>query len=248
MSQIDVSVVMPAYNCEKYIGQAIESVLQQKVNLELIIINDCSKDNVDKVVEPYLSDERVIYIHNKENLGVARTRNKGVYTAKGKYIAFLDSDDWWTADKLQKQFELMERTDAAISATARELMYASGETTGRIIEVPDKVDYKKLLFGNLLNCSSVMVKREIMKKYDMKCDDAHEDYITWLSILRDYGDAILINQPLLKYRLSEDGKSRNKFKSAKMHYMSLRYMGYGRITSFWYFIAYGYNGFKKHYM
>ena len=69
MSQIDVSVVMPAYNCEKYIGQAIESVLQQKVNLELIIINDCSKDNVDKVVEPYLSDERVIYIHNKENLG-----------------------------------------------------------------------------------------------------------------------------------------------------------------------------------
>ena len=88
----------------------------------------------------------------------------------------------------------------------------------------------------------------VMKKYDMKCDDAHEDYITWLSILRDYGEAMLINEPMLKYRLSKDGKSRNKLKSAKMHYRSLRYMGYGRLISFLYFIAYGINGFRKHYL
>jgi teichuronic acid biosynthesis glycosyltransferase TuaG len=87
-----------------------------------------------------------------------------------------------------------------------------------------------------------------MKQYEMICDDAHEDYITWLCILRDHGNAAMVNEPLLKYRLSEDGKSRNKFKSAKMHYMSLRYMGYGRLRSFYYFIAYGYNGLKKHYM
>lgn len=248
MSNIDVSVVMPAYNCEKYIGQAIESVLQQEVSLELIIINDCSKDNVDKVVEKYLSDERVKYIHNEKNLGVAKTRNKGVELAQGKYIAFLDSDDWWTKDKLKKQLDLMKNKDVVICSTARELMTATGMSTGRIIEVPTVVSFKKLLHGNLINCSSVLVKSDIMKSYEMICDDAHEDYITWLCILRDHGDAVMVNEPLLKYRLSEEGKSRNKFKSAKMHYMSLRYMGYGRIKSFFYFIAYGYNGIKKHYM
>lgn len=248
MSNIEVSVVMPAYNCEKYIGQAIESVLQQEVSLELIIINDCSKDNVDKVVEKYLSDERVKYIHNEKNLGVAKTRNKGVELAQGKYIAFLDSDDWWTKDKLKKQLDLMKNKDVVICSTARELMTATGMSTGRIIEVPTVVSFKKLLHGNLINCSSVLVKSDIMKSYEMICDDAHEDYITWLCILRDHGDAVMVNEPLLKYRLSEEGKSRNKFKSAKMHYMSLRYMGYGRIKSFFYFIAYGYNGIKKHYM
>ena len=248
MEQIDVSVVMPAYNCEKYIAKAIDSVLEQKVNLELIIINDCSKDNVDDVVNKYIDDPRVKYMHNKENLGVARSRNKGVYMAEGRYIAFLDSDDWWTSDKLEKQLKLMDETDAVMSSTARELMTASGESTGRIIEVPKKVGYKKLLYGNIINCSSVMIKRSVMKKYDMKCDDAHEDYITWLSILRDYGDAVLINEPLLKYRLSEAGKSRNKFKSARMHYKSLRYMGFGRIKALYYFVAYGFNGVRKHFL
>jgi teichuronic acid biosynthesis glycosyltransferase TuaG len=149
-----LSILIPAYNCEKYIGQAIESVLQQEVSLELIIINDCSKDNVDKVVEKYLSDERVKYIHNKKNLGVAKTRNKGVELAQGKYIAFLDSDDWWTKDKLKKQLDLMRDNNVVISSTARELMTAKGQSTGRIIEVPNVVSFKKLLYGNLINCSS----------------------------------------------------------------------------------------------
>lgn len=247
MKQIDVSVVMPAYNCENYIAKAIDSVLEQNVNLELIIINDCSKDNVDDVVNKYLDDPRIKYIHNKENLGVARTRNKGVYMAEGIYVAFLDSDDWWAPDKLEKQLKALDETDAVMCATARELMTAAGESTGRIIEVPKRVSYKKLLYGNIINCSSVLIEQKIMKKYDMKWDDAHEDYITWLSILRDYGDAVLINEPLLKYRLSEAGKSRNKFKSARMHYKSLRYMGFGRLKSSIYFIAYGFNGVKKHF-
>ena len=248
METIDVSVVMPAYNCEKYIGKAIESVLAQNVSLELIIVNDCSKDNVDKVVDRYTKDERVRYIHNEKNLGVALTRNKGVSLARGKYVAFLDSDDWWEKDKLEKQLKLMEEKDCVLSSTAREFVTADGEPTGKIIGVPSVVTYKKLLLGNLINCSAVLVKKEIIEKYDMKYDDAHEDYITWLNILRDYGDAYLINEPLLKYRLSEEGKSRNKAKSAKMHYMSLRYIGFGRIKSFFYFIAYAFNAVCKYFI
>ena len=167
--------------------------------------------------------------------------------SEGRCVSFLDSDDWWMPDKLEKQLKLLDETDAVMCATARELMTESGESTGRIIEVPESVSYKKLLYGNIINCSSVLIKKKVMKNYDMKWDDAHEDYITWLSILRDHGDAVLINEPLLKYRLSEAGKSRNKFKSARMHFKSLRYMGFGKLKSMYYFIAYGFNGVRKHF-
>lgn len=247
MEDIKVSVIMPAYNCEEYIGQAIESVLEQSIVLELIIINDCSKDNVKDVIASYLYDDRVIYIENEQNMGVADTRNKGVKMARGEYIAFLDSDDWWTSDKLEKQLKVMEESDAVLCATARELMKPQGNSTGRIIHVPKIIEYKKLLYGNVINCSSVLIKRDIMLKYNMKYDDAHEDYITWLDILKNYGDAIGIDEPLLKYRLSETGKSRNKLKSAKMQYKSLRYAGFGVFKSMFYFIAYGINGVKKHF-
>ena len=248
MEQIDVSVIMPAYNCEQYIDRAIESVLAQDVSLELIIINDCSKDNVDHVVAKYTDDSRVRYIHNKENLGVARTRNKGVYMAKGRYIAFLDSDDWWEKDKLKKQLQIMDEYGCVMCSTARELYDSEGNKTDRIIEVPTVITYDKMLYGNLINCSSVLIEKDVMSKYDMKYDDAHEDYVTWLNILKKYGDCIAINEPLLKYRLSPKGKSRNKIKSALMHYKSLRYAGFGVVKSMYYFVAYGINGVIKHYL
>ena len=158
MSQIEVSVIMPAYNCEEYIEYAIKSVLEQEINLELIIINDCSKDNLDQVVNKYINDERVIYLKNDTNLGVAQTRNRGVQIAKGKYIAFLDSDDWWDPYKLVKQINALENSGCVICSTARELYTSKGETTGKIIEVPERITYNKMLYSNLINCSSVVIE------------------------------------------------------------------------------------------
>ena len=123
----------------------------------------------------------------------------------------------------------MEENDCVMCSTARELYDNDGNTTGRIIEVPSVITYNKMLYGNMINCSSVLIKKDIMRKYDMKYDDAHEDYVTWLKILHKYGDCIAINEPLLKYRLSPKGKSRNKIKSAMMHFKSLRYAGFGVI-------------------
>lgn len=110
-------------------------------------------------------------------------------------------------------------------------MKADGSSTGRTIPVKEKITYRELLKHNSINCSSVILRRDVAREFPMEHDDSHEDYITWLKILRKYGCAAGINKPYLKYRLSEGGKSRNKLKSAAMTYNVYRYAGYGRFRS-----------------
>lgn len=246
MNDIVVSVVMPAYNCEKYIGEAIQSVLLQNVPLELIIIEDNSKDGTGKVIQSFLSDERVTYIHNETNLGVAKSRNVGMNLAKGKYIAFLDADDYWTVEKLEKQVAFMEEKQAVLSSTGRELMDENGNLTGKIIGIKEKVSYKELLKGNVLNTSGVMVLASVAKQYPMVEDRLHEDYIMWLSILKQYGTAYGINEPMLKYRVMKGTKSANKIKSARMTFGVYRYMGLNVFQAFYYFCFYAVKGVLKY--
>jgi teichuronic acid biosynthesis glycosyltransferase TuaG len=246
MSEVLVSVIMPAYNCEKFIEQAVRSVLVQKVPLELIVIDDNSKDGTSQVVQSFLSDGRVRYIHNDKNLGVAASRNKGVALASGKYVAYLDADDYWTEDKLEKQLEMMEKNHAVISSTARELMDENGHLTGKIIGLKEQISYKELLKGNVLNTSGVMVLASVAREYPMTQDHLHEDYIMWLSILKDYGMAYGLNEPLLKYRVMKGTKSGNKLKSAKMTFGVYRYVGCNWIQALYYFCWYACKGLKKY--
>lgn len=246
MQDIIVSVVMPAYNCEKYIGEAIRSVLAQSVPLELIIIEDSSGDGTGDVIRGFLPDERITYICNEKNAGVAASRNKGIELAKGKYIAFLDSDDYWTSDKLKRQVDFMEDGDKVLSSTGRELIDERGVSTGKIIGIPDAIGYKDLLKGNVLNTSGVMVQASVAKKYRMVQDHLHEDYIMWLSILKEHGMAYGINEPLLKYRVMQGTKSGNKLKSAKMTFGVYRYIGLNILQACYYFCHYAINGIKKY--
>ena len=241
-----VSVVMPVYNCEKYIGQAIDSVLRQCVEWELIIVNDCSTDKTNQVIQNYLTDQRIVYIENTENIGVAASRNKGVAVAQGKYIAFLDADDYWTDDKLLVQLELMEHKRAVLSSTARELMREDGEFTGKILPIKEEISYKQLLKGNCLNTSGVMIRADVAREFPMTQDHLHEDYITWLLVLKKYGIAYGINEPMLKYRLMMGTKSGNKIKSAKMTYGVYRAIGLNVFQSVYYFIQYAINGVMKY--
>ena len=247
MDDILVSVVMPAYNCEKFIGTAIESVLCQQVPLELIVINDNSTDGTAQQIQSFSQDGRLIYICNETNQGVAASRNKGIALAKGKFIAFLDADDYWTEDKLLKQVSLMEKENAVLSSTARELIDENGNLTGKVIGIREEVRYRDLLKGNVLNTSGVMVLASVAKQYPMVQDHLHEDYIMWLSILKEYGKAYGINEPLLKYRVMKGTKSGNKLKSAKMTYGVYRYIGFGRVKAFYYFCFYAINGVIKYY-
>ena len=181
-----VSVIMPAYNCEKFIAKAIESVLVQNVSLELIILNDCATDGTERVIQQYLSDQRIRYVKNDRNMGVARTRNEGVRMAIGEYVAFLDSDDWWEREKLSKQLALIKKEKKVLCSTGRELVDINGKLTGREIPVKETISYSMMLKQNWINCSSVLLKRKVAEEFPMEHEDSHEDYITWLKILQKY--------------------------------------------------------------
>ena len=241
-----VSVIIPAYNCAATIAAAIDSVLNQDVPVEIIVINDGSTDDLDAVMNRYRDVPEVIYVHNECNMGAARTRNTGVSLAKGEYVAFLDGDDYWAPGKLQKQLEAMEKTGAVLCATARELMTPDGKLTGRVIPVKEKISYRELLKHNCINCSSVLIRTAVAREFPMDHDDSHEDYIMWLRVLKQYGAACAVNEPLLKYRLSTTGKSGSKLKSARMTYRVYRYLGFGLVKSCALFVSYAFHGVKKY--
>lgn len=247
-----VSVVMPVYNGASVIGRAIESVQAQQVPLELIVIDDCSADQTPKIVRSYqkywetLEDKELIYIKNENNLGAAASRNIGVSQAKTPWIAFLDADDWWMPDKLTRQLALLKRTSCVLCSTARELMDSKGKSLHKVIHVKETISYKDLLFHNSVNCSSVVVRTAAIRKFPMQYEDSHEDYITWLKILKAYGPACAIDEPLLKYSYSGGSKSGNKLKSAMMTFKVYRYMDFNIVSSVLMFISYAFHGILKY--
>lgn len=227
-----VSVIIPAFYCSDYIEMALESVLKQRVPLEILVISDAQDDKLDNIMEKYCQLKNVIYLKNNVNLGVAETRNIGVRASSGEYVAFLDADDWWKPNKLEKQLLLLERTESVLCYTGRELVNDDGSKCGKIIHVKERINYQQLLRHNSIVCSSVMIRKNVLIEFPMKCSKLHEDYITWLSILEKYKYACGINEPLINYRLSKGGKSRNKIKSAQMTFGVYRYLGYSRWKAF----------------
>ena len=242
-----ITVIIPAYNSEKYIKKAIDSAFDQEEELEVIVINDASTDETLKVLEDYQQRNNFTLINNEKNLGVAASRNAGVAKAKGEYIAFLDADDWWETAKLSKQLKAMKAKGTVICSTARELVNSNGVSKGKIIGVKEQITYKMMLRQNWLNCSAVVVRADVIKEFPMEHDDSHEDYITWMRILKKYQKATGVNEPLLKYRVSNVGKSGSRWTSAKMMYKAHRYLGIGIIKSVFYFCTYAINGIRKHY-
>lgn len=242
-----ISVIIPVYNSSDTVSLAIDSVLQQNVSLELLVIDDGSKDNIDTVMDLYREDDRVRFIKNAYNMGVSATRNRGVQEAKGEFVAFLDADDYWMPNKLEKQLAVMKQHDCVLCSTARRLMSLEGELSDRIIPVKDVITYKDIQKQNWINNSSVLVKRDVLVEFPMKEDSVHEDYLLWLKILKKYKFAYGINEPLLVYRNTTTGKSGNKMKSAMMTYRTYRKAGFGLLHSVRNFVCYAVAGFRKYY-
>jgi len=245
-----ISVVMPAYNAENTIREAIESVLVQSfADFELIVINDCSTDSTADIVSMLAEkDHRIRIFHNSKNMGVSATRNFGIAEAKGEWIAFLDSDDIWRNDKLEKQLEtLAAHVDAVLCYTASSFILPNGQLSGYTMHAEEKTSYKTLLKKNLISCSSVIVKADVMKGISMPNDAMHEDYYVWLTILKKHKYAYGVDIPLLLYRLSDHSKSANRIRSAKMLYNSYIAVGYGKTESFFLMIRYTHHSITKRY-
>ena len=247
MNEILVSVIIPAYNCANLISTALDSALIQDVPLEIIVIDDGSKDNLDQVMEKYTKLPQVLYLKNPHNMGVAETRNKGIWLARGQYIAFLDADDYWEKDKLKKQLRMIRKTHTVICSTGRELMNPDGSLTGYVLKVDKEYTYKSIKKHNQINCSSVLMLTDVAREFPMHGDNGHEDYLMWLEVLKKYKRGCAVNEPLLKYRITNTGKSGNKWNSAKMTFRTYKNMGYGPLHTIFLFCTYAFHGIRKYF-
>ena len=151
-----ISVVIPSYNGAETLFQAIDSVLCQttKTPLEILVIDDNSTDDTMEKMGRYGENDRVRYIRNETNKGASASRNRGVQLAKGDYIAFLDADDYWDPEKLEKQEKSLAKTGNVLCCTGRELIYDQEPEKQKIFSVPERITYKMLLRGNVIGCSS----------------------------------------------------------------------------------------------
>lgn len=222
-----VSIITPAFNSEKYILKCYDSIKEQTLDdWEWIVIDDGSLDRTRDIIGEISSvDERVKFIKNATNSGAAISRNKGIDIAKGKYIAFIDSDDLWHCEKLERQYNFMQKDKIDFSFTAYEVINELGTETLYTVDktAPSEVGYEShLKKGATLGCSTVMLKRSSIG--DMRMPDLRsgQDYAFWLMILKSGTSAFCLNKVLTSYRITPGSISRNKLKKAKRQWQIYR--------------------------
>ena len=191
-----VSIIMPSYNTAKYISESIESVLKQTyANWELIIVDDCSTDETDDVVKSYLSDARIHYLKNEKNSGAAVSRNYALREAKGKWIAFLDSDDLWHPEKLEKQIEFMVNGSYHFSYTNYEEIDEQSNLLRVSVTGPKKITKQGMYNYCWPGCLTVMYNAEIVGLIQLEDIKKNNDYAMWLKVCRK-ADCHLLNEQL----------------------------------------------------
>lgn len=220
-----VTVIMPVYNAERYMQQSIESIIAQTYqNWELLIVDDGSTDSSVQIMQKYCSrDRRIQMIPSTGNEGVASARNKGIQTAKGEYIAFLDSDDLWKAEKLEIQIHYMQEHNCGFVYSAYDVIDEKNVYQKTITPYWDKVSYKKLLNTNIIACCTAVIKSEYIKD-NLMPQLKHEDYATWLNILKNHQlIAECVPGILASYRLVKGSVSSNKIKTIGWNWRIYRY-------------------------
>ena len=212
-----VSVIIPIYNSENVIQKSLNSVFNQTYkNIEIILVDDCSTDNSEKIIKEIMKKHNEIYYYKQEkNMGAGATRNKALELAKGQYVAFLDSDDIWYPEKVEKQLKLMKEKETILCYTAIEMIDENENLIKSKRKVKEKIDYKFLLKNTMIPTSSVIIDRNMAGDFRMHIRRGGQDYATWLKILKNGKCAYGINEVLVRYRVQNNSLSSNKLKSIK---------------------------------
>jgi len=233
-----VSIIMPIYNSEKYLADAVKSVIAQTYSFwELILIDDNSSDGSKKNAEHFKSAEpRIKLICLNTNSGAAVARNAGILMATGKYIAFLDADDLWLPEKLEHQVHFMENSGIALSCTWYKAIAHDGNELNKIIKSQPNISYKQLLKSNTIGCLTAMYNVEVCGIQLMPLIRKRQDYGLWLNILKSGHQAACIPQVLAVYRTGANSLSNNKFSVLKYNWQLLRkHQGLSFFESLYYF-------------
>ena len=219
-----VSIIMPSYNSEKFIAKAIESVLSQTYsNWELIIIDDCSDDSSINIIQSKAQKEqRIKIIKQKSNAGAAVARNSGIKAAKGEYIAFLDSDDLWVEDKLEKQVKYMQINKCAFSCSNYYKIGEDGKLIGHSAIKKKRLSYTDLLKRNYIGCLTAMYDVKKIGKVYSPIIRKRNDYALWLNITKKGINAYCLEDNLAYYRIRTESISSNKFDLIKYNYELFR--------------------------
>lgn len=243
-----ISIIIPVHDAEKYIRQAIQSVINQTYcKWELIIIDDKSTDSGPDIIKNIAKkDPRITFYRNNTNLGAAHTRNKGIELAKGEYIAFLDADDLWSSNKLEQQIDFMIEKNSAFSFTGYNFADDEGNLK-KIVNIPKDLTYKQALKNTTISTITVMVNIKKIDKNLLKMPDVgSEDTATWWNILKNISKANGLNSNLSTYRRSKNTLSSDKLVSVKRTWNLYRTQeGFGIIRSLYYFSFYCFNAVKR---
>lgn len=243
-----VSVIMPVHNAEKYLDESIGSVLRQTYShWELLIVDDCSTDRSSAIISEYAAqDSRIRYYKTSSPSGSpCLPRNRGIKAAKGRFIAFLDSDDCWLPTKLEEQLPLFEKPDVGIVYSDYEKMSENGERNQRVVKAPMRVDYRQLLLGNVIGCLTAVYDTAKVGKVYFE-NHSHEDYILWLSILKKGYIAQNSGKVSACYRVREHSVSSNKLKALSWQWTIYRNVErIGLLKAVYCFTHYAYKAFRK---
>jgi teichuronic acid biosynthesis glycosyltransferase TuaG len=243
-----VSIVTPAYNAETFLPSTIDSVVNQTYSeWEWHIVDDCSRDGTRRLVEEHArADPRIRLVALATNSGPAMARQAGVAAAKGRYIAFLDSDDLWMPGKLERQLRFMAQQEAGLSFTAFRRISRDGSRVGRLIQVPARLSYRQLLGNTAIATSTAIVDRRVTGSFAM-VKTYYDDFALWLEITRRGCVAHGLDQDLMRYRVLEGSVSRKKGRSAMMVWRIYREVeGLGFARASWCFARYAFNALRKY--
>lgn len=243
-----VSVIMPCYDMERFIAHSIESVVNQSfADLELLIVDDASNDTTTEVVRHYCEhDDRVKLTVKAQHTGIADSRNHAIRQARGRYIAFLDADDLWHTDKLERQLAFMKEKNVAFSYTAYKLIDEEGRPLPKTIATAGQLRYEDYLKNTIIGCSTVMLDKEKTGEVSVPSFRTSQDTATWLKLLRQGFIAYALDEVLVSYRIRRQSASANKLKASHdlwKVYRQQEQLSLGQALC--YFASYAYHAIRK---